>query len=181
MLGSQCPQQTNAAPCLRAPGNRSIHSQLVSRLVCSRLHKSTQRCGHTSAPNSLCRKPLRSQLYRQLNPLVCHAAQPQKQGPEADIPSSSRDTASTPEAGSLQDTARKASNATASTSGSSTKAETGKSFSRIPLLGALQQSISAFLTSIRKFFGRFPAFIQREKLQRLHKKALDDPSDADRY
>ena len=174
MLGSHCPRQTGP---LSATGNRSAHYELVSPIACSRLHKPKQWCGQMSSPNSLHRKPLRSQLYR---PLTCHAAQPPRQASEAEPPPGSRDAASTPEAGNLQDTARKASNATASTS-DSTKAETGKSSSQIPLLGALQQSILAFLASIRQFLGRFPAFIQREKLQRLHKKALDEPGNADRY
>lgn len=40
--------------------------------------------------------------------------------------------------------------------------------------------IAAFFQRIANFIRGLPAFVQREKLQRLHKKALDDPTNSDR-
>ena len=82
------------------------------------------------------------------------------------------------------DDARKASNASASTSASQpeTAADNSKSPAS-PLRQAvlmLRNKLLAIFQGIAAFFKAFPAFVRREKLQHLHKRALDDPTNADK-
>lgn len=80
---------------------------------------------------------------------------------------------------------RQASNAAASTSSgqpatSSDDTKPSASQNHNPFV-SLKRMLLAVFQSIAAFFKGFPAFVQREKLQRLHKRALDNPADADRY
>lgn len=82
------------------------------------------------------------------------------------------------------DDSRKASNATASTSASEPAAavNSGKA-PRSPVLQFflfLERKLLAFFQKIAAVMGKLPAFIQRERLQRLHKRALDEPDNAER-
>ena len=82
------------------------------------------------------------------------------------------------------DDSRKASNAATSTSSSqpatpSDDTQPPANQNQNPFV-ALKRMLLAVFQNIAAFFQRFPAFIQREKLQRLHKRALDNPTDADR-
>lgn len=82
------------------------------------------------------------------------------------------------------DESRKASNAAASTSDS--QSASSPDSPKTPaspyqqLFLSLESMLLTVLAKIASFFKGFPAFIQREKLQRLHKRALDNPTDADR-
>ena len=85
---------------------------------------------------------------------------------------------------SEDDDSRKASNAAASTSTSQPAADSGGSKRPESLTEqffvTLETKLVAIFCSITAFFKGLPAFIQREKLQRLHKRALDDPTNAER-
>ena len=82
------------------------------------------------------------------------------------------------------DDSRKASNAAASTSDS--QPARSPDDAKPPaspyqqLFLSLERGLMSILAKIVPFFKGFPAFVQREKLQRLHKRALDNPTDADR-
>ena len=82
------------------------------------------------------------------------------------------------------DDSRKASNAAASTSDSqpATSPENPKppASPYQQLFLSLESGLMKVLAKMMSFFKSIPAFIQREKLQRLHKRALDNPTDADR-
>ena len=82
------------------------------------------------------------------------------------------------------DDSRKASNAAASTSDSqpaSSPDDTKPPASPYQqLFLSLESGLMNVLAKIMSFFKGFPAFVQREKLQRLHKRALDNPTDANR-
>lgn len=82
------------------------------------------------------------------------------------------------------DESRKASNAAASTSDSqSANSSDSPKTPASPyqqLFLSLESMLLTVLAKIASFFKGFPAFVQREKLQRLHKRALDNPIDADR-
>ena len=82
------------------------------------------------------------------------------------------------------DDSRKASNAAASTSDSQS---TSSLDNAKPPASPYQQFFLSLESALNKFIAKilsvmkdFPAFVQREKLQRLHKRALDNPTDADR-
>lgn len=84
------------------------------------------------------------------------------------------------------DDSRQASNAAASTSASSSQPAVSPDDTK-PLgsqnhnpFVSLKRMLLAVFQSIAAFFKALPAFVQREKLQRLHKRALDNPTDADR-
>ena len=177
MLACPVPVQSSGAYCLGSRGRHVVQCRRVEPQLCFR---SSQHCRRRCFQHSL-HNPGHSALHHKpAHPSVCHAAQPPKKDSKTGINSSTGDTASSSTSSSSEDAARKASNAAASTSRHSPASERRGAFSRLPLLGPLQQSIAAFLRSIKQFFGRIPAFIQREKLQRLHKKALDEPDNADR-
>ena len=115
---------------------------------------------------------------------LCQAAQqPDSESFQAssDLPASSPSTASSiPSSQSHIDDSRQASNAAASTSANPAN-ETGPDESSFwQFLSQPAKAIAAFLQHIANFLKSFPAYIQREKLQRLHKKALDDPTNAER-
>lgn len=82
------------------------------------------------------------------------------------------------------DDSRKASNAAASTSASQPAAVSGGSKRPDSLTEqfflAVETKLVAIFRSITAFFKGLPAFVQREKLQRLHKRALDDPTNPER-
>ncbi len=124
------------------------------------------------------------QSIRKQNQLCQAAQQPDSESFQAssDLPaSSSSSTSSIPSSQSPLDDSRQASNAAASTS-ASPASETGPdegSFRQF--LSQPAKAIAAFLQRIANLFKSFPAYIQREKLQRLHKKALDEPTNAERY
>ncbi|KAL3155675.1 hypothetical protein ABBQ32_012702 [Trebouxia sp. C0010 RCD-2024] len=86
----------------------------------------------------------------------------------------------------LSDESRQASNAAASTSTSSSQPAISRDDTKPPAsqnhnpFVSLTKMLLAVFRSIAAFFKAFPAFVQREKLQRLHKRALDNPTDADR-
>lgn len=114
---------------------------------------------------------------------LCQAAQqPDSESFQAssDLRASSS-SSSIPSSQSPVDDSRQASNAAASTS-ASPASETGPDESSFrQFLSQPAKAIAAFLQRIAKFLKSFPAYIQREKLQRLHKKALDEPTNAERY
>ena len=116
---------------------------------------------------------------------LCQAAQQpgsESLQPSSDLPaSSSSSTSSISSSQSHVDDSRQASNAAASTSASPAN-ETGPDESSFrQFLSQPAKAIAAFLQRIANLFKGFPAYIQREKLQRLHKKALDEPTNAERY
>ena len=116
---------------------------------------------------------------------LCQAAQqPDSESFQAssDLSASSPSSASSiPSSQSHIDDSRQASNAAASTSASPAN-ETGPDESSFrQFLSQPAKAIAAFLQHVANFLKSFPAYIQREKLQRLHKKALDDPTNAERY
>ena len=123
-------------------------------------------------------------LHRHQHRHICQAARPPQKGSEGSEPSSPsqdalRDKIPTSDADQM---ARKASNATASTSApSSARSAPPETFGPWPisLFAALQQKFWAMLAQIKKALQRVPAFVQREKLQRLHKQALDEPGNPD--
>ena len=121
---------------------------------------------------------------RKLNQLCQAAQQPGSESFQAssDLPaSSSSSSSSIPASQSHVDDSRQASNAAASTSASPAN-ETGPDGSSFrQFLSQPAKALRAFLRRIAHFLKSFPAYIQREKLQRLHKKALDEPTNAERY
>ena len=124
------------------------------------------------------------QSIRKQNHLCQAAQQPGSKSFQAspDLPaSSSSSTSSIPASQSHVDNSRQASNAAASTSASPAN-ETGPDESSFrQFLSQPAKALRAFLRRIAHFLKSFPAYIQREKLQRLHKKALDEPTNAERY
>lgn len=82
------------------------------------------------------------------------------------------------------DDSRKASNAAASTSDSQPASSPDDTLPPASpyqqLFLSLESGLMNVLAKIMSFLKGFPAFVQREKLQRLHKRALDNPTDADR-
>ena len=124
------------------------------------------------------------QSTRKQNQLCQAAHQPGSKSFQAssDLPASSSSSASSvPSSQSHVDESRQASNAAASTS-ASPASETGPDESSFrQFLSQPAKAIAAFLQRIANFLKSFPAYIQREKLQRLHKKALDEPTNAERY
>ena len=177
MLGCPVPVQSSGAYCLGSRRRHVVQCRRADPQICLR---SSQHCRRRCFGHSLHNHGHPALHHKPPHSRVCHAAQPPKKDSETGISSSAGDTATSSASSSSEDAARKASNASASTSRHSPASEHHGAFSRLPLLGRLQQSIAAFLRSIQQFFGRIPAFIQREKLQRLHKKALDEPDNADR-
>lgn len=115
---------------------------------------------------------------------LCQAAQqPDSESFQAssDLPASSPSSASSiPSSQSHIDDSRKASNAAASTSASPANGTGPDESSFRQFLSQPAKAIAAFLQHIVNFLKSFPAYIQSEKLQRLHKKALDDPTNAER-
>lgn len=87
-------------------------------------------------------------------------------------------------AASSSNDARQASNAAASTSSSQPATTpddaTPAARQNRNLFLAVRSMLLAVFQSIARLFKGLPAFVQREKLQRLHKRALDNPTDADR-
>ncbi len=119
---------------------------------------------------------------RKLNQLCQAAQQPGSFQASSDLPASSSSSSSNiPASQSHVDDSRQASNAAASTSASPAN-ETGPDGSSFrQFLSQPAKALRAFLRRIAHFLKSFPAYIQREKLQRLHKKALDEPTNAERY
>ncbi len=129
--------------------------------------------------------PAPAQLSTRKQNQLCQAAQ--QPGSESfqtssDLPGTSSSSASSNlPSQSHADDSRQASNAAASTSASPAN-ETGPDESGFrQFLSQPAKAIAAFLQRIANFLKSFPAYIQREKLQRLHKKALDEPTNAERY
>lgn len=112
---------------------------------------------------------------------LCYAEHTPENTSFTDI-STSAASSSTPTTTSVDDS-RQASNAAASTSGSQTPPDSEKGSDENSFRQLLTQPakvIAAFFQRIANFIQGLPAFVQREKLQRLHKKALDDPTNSDR-
>lgn len=120
--------------------------------------------------------------HTKLNQLCQAAQQPGSFQASSDLPASSSSSSSNiPASQPHVDDSRKASNAAASTSASPAN-ETGPDGSSFrQFLSQPAKALRAFLRRIAHFLKSFPAYIQREKLQRLHKKALDEPTNAERY
>lgn len=115
---------------------------------------------------------------------ICQAAQPhnsERFEATSDLPASS--SASAMPSNASVDDSRQASNAAASTSASQTIASSQKDPNEKNFRHFLTQParvLAALFQRIANFIRSLPAYIQREKLQRLHRKALDDPTNAER-
>ncbi len=158
--------------CFRASSQLAVASCTRPR-TCRAMHPRGQACHTIVSP---------AWQSRNKRALLCHAAQPPNNfgnpASAANSPSSS-----TPDNASADDS-RQASNAAASTSASQAASgdEQGSNESGFKqLLSQPAKVLAAFFERFLIFLRGLPAFIQREKLQRLHKKALDEPTNAERY
>lgn len=115
---------------------------------------------------------------------ICQAAQPRNNESfeaTSDLPASSSSSAM-PSNASVDDS-RQASNAAASTSATQPTANSWKDPDKNSFRHVLTQPVrvlAALFQRLANFIRSLPAYIQREKLQRLHRKALDDPLNAER-
>ena len=126
-------------------------------------------------------KQRRQQFSKQ--PARCQAAQPHSEGHRAGQSSSSDAALPSPASDAPMDSARQASNAATSSSAkaSASDGQQGpKKTSFVRLLMNPFAVLAALLRRIAYFFRGIPAFVAKENLQRLHKKALDEPKNAER-
>ena len=180
---------TVAQPCpLHGPAQR-LQKPQPRPAVCKAARSSATRWASAPMPGNLqsCRRRV---SLTHSTPVHLHLAP----GQAVQLPTSSKtlrcsaasssqdfpaDASSSP-----NDDLRKASNAAASTSASQPAAASGSSKQPASpveqVFVAAKSKLVAMFQSIAAFFKALPAFIQREKLQRLHKRALDEPTNADR-
>lgn len=121
-------------------------------------------------------------LHRQQHRHICQAVRPPDKGSQASEPSPSQDpNRDRLPISNADQLARQASNATASTSAASASSASSEKKSPWPvrLFAILQGRILTMLAQIKRALQQVPAFVQREKLQRLHKQALDQPGNPD--
>lgn len=181
------------------PQTLSMHSTAFGSCLLpislQRLHKSQQRIAFYKSPRRFaarriatpersgscqCRSGLSAQKFAWLSTPSGQADTASIQSRTVCSGAGSSSAATSPSS----DDSRKASNAAASTSDSqpaSSPDDTKPPASPYQqLFLSLERGLMSILAKIVSFFKGFPAFVQREKLQRLHKRALDNPTDADR-